>query len=87
VEKAIIASIVPAKIQAQIGKKFLYCTCGKSKDGALCDGSHRGTSFKPIPFVAQRERLVLCTCKKTKEAPYCSGAHRGLSEEDIGKGA
>lgn len=84
-EKAVIGGIVPAKLQTEPGKKYFYCTCGRSKDGALCDGSHKDTGFKPRPFTALRERSVVCTCKKSAEAPYCNGAHRGLSEEDIGK--
>ena len=84
-DKAVIGGIVPAKLETEIGKKYLYCTCGRSTNGALCDGSHQGTTFKPRPFTAVRERTVVCTCKRSAEAPYCNGAHRGLSEEDIGK--
>ena len=83
--RAIIGGFLPAKLETIVGQKYLYCTCGRSKDGALCDGAHQGTGLAPKPFIAPRERSVLCTCKKTKEAPYCSGAHRGLSVEDVGK--
>ena len=86
-DKAIIGGILPHRLETVIGQKYLYCTCGKSKDGGLCDGAHKGTRFTPKAFIAARERSVLCTCKRTKEAPFCSGAHRGLSEEDIGNPA
>ncbi len=85
--KPIIGGILPAKLETVVGQKYFYCTCGHSKDGALCDGSHKGTGLSPMPFTALRERTVMCTCKRTKEAPYCSGAHRGLTEDDIGKPA
>ncbi|MBE0492018.1 MAG: CDGSH iron-sulfur domain-containing protein [Sulfurospirillum sp.] len=84
-EKALIAGIVPAKLDTEVGKKYMYCTCGRSKNGALCDGSHAGTKLRPRAFTAQRERSVICTCKKSAEAPFCSGSHRGLSKADIGK--
>lgn len=86
-EKPIIGGILPLRLETVIGQKYLYCTCGRSKDGAICDGSHKGTGLTPKAFTAQRERSVLCTCKRTKEAPFCSGAHRGLSAEDIGTSA
>ena len=79
--KPIIGGILPAKLETVVGQKYFYCTCGHSKDGTLCDGSHKATGLSPKPFT------VLCTCKRTREAPYCSGAHRGLTEDDIGKPA
>lgn len=67
----------PNKINLEAEKKYLYCTCGKSADETFCDGSHRGTDFKPLKFSVQKSGTYsLCRCKKTKNPPYCDGSHR-----------
>merc|ERR1711924_381257 len=30
-----------------IGKTYFWCTCGASAKQPFCDGSHKGTDFKP----------------------------------------
>lgn len=83
-EKPLIGGFVPYKFESVVGQTYYYCTCGRSSNGALCDGSHKGTGLTPKAFVAQREKSVLCTCKRSAEAPYCDGSHRGLTEKEVG---
>lgn len=66
----------PVNVALEAGKNYLYCTCGKSKDGVFCDGAHKGCDFKPMKFsVTESNDYHLCTCKKTSNAPYCDGSH------------
>ena len=42
----------------------------------MCDGSHKGTEFKPIAFKADvTKKLFFCACKQTKNQPFCDGSH------------
>lgn len=66
----------PNKLTIEENKPYLYCTCGKSKDRTFCDGSHKGSEFKPLKFeVRNTDSYALCRCKKTKNPPYCDGSH------------
>lgn len=65
----------PVKKYLEKGKTYHFCTCGNSEDGVLCDGSHKGTDFKPEEFIATRNAdSYLCLCKKSA-TPYCDGSH------------
>jgi len=56
--------------------KYYWCSCGKSKQGPFCDGSHQGTQFVPVEFVVEaRNKMALCTCGRTMSAPRCDGTH------------
>ena len=39
-------------LEVEEGKSYFWCSCGKSLKQPLCDGSHKGTEFKPITFKA-----------------------------------
>ena len=79
-----IAACFPKQIELVAGKKYAYCTCGMSAEGALCDGSHSGTDFRPELFTAEQDETVwICQCKRTGAAPRCDGTHNSL-EEDAG---
>jgi CDGSH-type Zn-finger protein len=55
---------------------YYWCSCGKSKNGPLCDGAHKGSAKSPVEFVIQeKKKVALCTCQRTKKAPYCDGSH------------
>ncbi len=53
-----------------------------------CDGSHKGSAFKPIPVEVRpgdpaieasgEKTLWMCGCKQSKTPPYCDGTHNGL---------
>ena len=61
------------------GETYYWCACGQSSNQPFCDGSHKGTSFTPLAFKAEKsETVYLCGCKKTKTPPFCDGTHKGL---------
>jgi CDGSH iron-sulfur domain-containing protein 3 len=46
----------------------------------FCDGSHKGSSFSPVQWMAPASKQVwFCTCKQTATQPLCSGAHKALA--------
>ncbi len=56
--------------------KVAYCTCKMSSNMPYCDGSHAGTSYKPIIVEVQKARRVaVCGCGKSDKMPYCDGKH------------
>ena len=58
---------------------YYYCTCGNTKNGAFCDGSHQGTGFAPMQFTLKgKQKVALCLCKHTKDFPYYDGTHSKL---------
>lgn len=66
----------PVKVKLEANKKHYFCNCGKSADGVLCDGSHKGTSFTPSEFTVEKtDEYYLCTCKKSGNLPFCDGTH------------
>lgn len=75
----IIAKKGPYKVTLEEGKKYHWCTCGKSKNQPFCDGSHVGSEFVPLAFTAEKSGdAYLCGCKHTKTPPYCDGTHTEL---------
>ncbi|SFI39097.1 CDGSH iron-sulfur domain-containing protein [Planctomicrobium piriforme] len=62
------------QVQLLSGVKYAFCTCGGSAKYPCCDGTHRGTEFRPVKFVAEQdEQAWLCVCKKSKSPPRCDG--------------
>ena len=67
----------PFSVELEAGKKYAWCSCGKSSSQPFCDGSHRGTPMKPIVFTVEAaETVFLCGCKATEKAPFCDGSHQ-----------
>jgi mannose-6-phosphate isomerase-like protein (cupin superfamily)/CDGSH-type Zn-finger protein len=65
--------------EVKAGKRYLWCSCGRSKSQPFCDGSHAGSGFLPIVFKAERdEDVIFCGCKQTGTGPFCDGAHSNL---------
>jgi CDGSH-type Zn-finger protein/mannose-6-phosphate isomerase-like protein (cupin superfamily) len=65
--------------EVKAGKRYLWCSCGRSKTQPFCDGSHQGTGFLPVAFKAERdEDVIFCGCKHTRTGPFCDGAHTNL---------
>ena len=74
-----IAYLHPIGCEIKANKEYYYCTCGYSEKQPFCDGSHKGTSFKPLAFTSNvTSNEALCACKQTKIAPYCDGRHNKL---------
>jgi len=74
-----IAQKAPFPVEVIDGKTYFWCACGQSKNQPFCDGSHKGGSFNPVKFTADKTGKVwLCGCKLTKNQPFCDGTHKTL---------
>lgn len=74
-----IAARTPATVELEAGKNYAWCACGRSSEGALCDGSHGPTPFRPKLFQPEASGpAALCRCKRTNSPPYCDGSHAAL---------
>ena len=63
-------------IEVEPGKSYYWCSCGKSSKQPFCDGSHKGTEFKPLAYKAELTKTVFfCVCKQTNDQPFCDGSH------------
>jgi CDGSH-type Zn-finger protein/mannose-6-phosphate isomerase-like protein (cupin superfamily) len=66
--------------EIRAGRRYLWCSCGRSAKQPFCDGSHAGTAFLPVPFLAQKDdEVVFCGCKHTGTPPFCDGTHNNLA--------
>lgn len=71
----------PFAVEVEAGRTYWWCACGRSARQPFCDGSHRGTAFHPVRYVAERrEWLWFCGCKHTASQPFCDGSHRTLTD-------
>jgi CDGSH-type Zn-finger protein/mannose-6-phosphate isomerase-like protein (cupin superfamily) len=65
--------------EVKAGQRYLWCSCGLSKNQPFCDGAHAGTEFLPVLFKAKAdEDVIFCGCKHTGTPPFCDGAHSNL---------
>lgn len=77
-EKPKIADTKPIRLELAEGH-YYWCACGRSSDQPFCDGSHRGSSFAPVRFEIEEQKMrAYCTCKQTKTPPFCDGSHKSL---------
>ncbi len=84
-DKPLIADNRPKPVTLNNGEEYYFCTCGRSTKQPFCDGSHTGTSFKPLEFTAPEEgKAWLCACKQTATPPYCDGSHKRFSDKQVG---
>ena len=81
-EEPKIAQKAPYAVDVKEGQTYYWCACGKSSTQPFCDGSHKGTSFNPLPYKAEKdEKIYFCGCKHTKNPPFCDGTHNNLEEK------
>ena len=84
--KPVVANNKPMKVSLEMGEEYYFCTCGRSAKQPFCDGSHKGTGFKPQMFKADsNDDAYLCACKHSANTPFCDGSHKAFSNEQVGK--
>lgn len=49
-DKPKIAGKKPILVEVKKGETYYWYSCGRSSKQPFCDGSHEGTSFKPLAF-------------------------------------
>jgi len=77
-EEPKIAQKKPFILQTE-PKTYAWCACGRSKKQPFCDGSHKGSEFKPIIVkITEAKKIAWCDCKHSKNAPFCDGTHLKL---------
>ena len=75
----IISTRAPIGVDVEAGKTYWWCACGQSKKQPFCDGSHKGSEFKPVQFEAtESKKAWFCACKHTAHQPLCDGTHKRL---------
>ncbi|MBF0153094.1 MAG: CDGSH iron-sulfur domain-containing protein [Magnetococcales bacterium] len=69
----------PKMVKLPAGEHWL-CLCGTSKNGHLCDGSHKnGTNKTPKKVtLKQAGEVAVCQCGHTGNSPHCDGSHKKL---------
>jgi CDGSH-type Zn-finger protein len=68
----------PYIVDVQPGK-YWWCSCGKSNKQPFCDGSHKGSEFKPMMVeFTEAKKIAFCGCKNSANKPFCDGSHRNL---------
>jgi len=74
----VIAQKFPFVQKAEKGT-YHWCACGKSSKQPFCDGSHKGSEFKPLKVeISEPKTVAWCQCKHTKNPPFCDGSHKQL---------
>jgi thiamine pyrophosphate-dependent acetolactate synthase large subunit-like protein/nitrite reductase/ring-hydroxylating ferredoxin subunit len=82
--EARIPATTPAPLELKEGETVYWCTCGRSKNQPLCDGSHAGTDFTPQEWTAEKDgKYFFCQCKRTQTPPLCDGSHKKITEEEL----
>jgi CDGSH-type Zn-finger protein len=77
----VIAQRAPIPVDVEAGKQYFWCACGKSESQPFCGGSHKGSTFTPLKYVAEESKQVyFCCCKQSKASPLCDGSHKTLDD-------
>jgi CDGSH-type Zn-finger protein len=77
----VIAQRAPIPVDVEAGKQYFWCACGKSESQPFCDGSHKGSTFTSVKYVAEESKQVyFCCCKQSKASPLCDGSHKTLDD-------
>ena len=53
-----IVSKLPSKVNVKNDTRYAWCSCGLSIKDPYCDGSHKGTGFKPVIIKENEEEIV-----------------------------
>ena len=77
--KGAVAGRQPMPVEVVAGKDYFWCACGQSKNQPFCDGSHKGSDFRPLMWKAEESGTKwFCACKQTNGQPFCDGSHKAL---------
>jgi CDGSH-type Zn-finger protein len=69
----------PYAVDVVAGRKYLWCSCGRSRRQPFCDGTHQGTGLQPLMWTATETGTAwFCGCKTTATKPLCDGSHARL---------
>ncbi len=75
----VIAQKTPCATEVEAGKSYYWCSCGKSAKQPFCDGSHKGSTFAPVAYKAEKTGTVwFCGCKQSRKGALCDGSHKAL---------
>jgi CDGSH-type Zn-finger protein len=78
-DQRVVAQRAPFAVEVEAGKAYWWCACGRSAAQPFCDGSHKGTTFTPLKWTADRVATVwFCGCKHSGTMPICDGSHKVL---------
>ena len=84
---AIVFHNKPKGVTLEAGVEYFICACGRSKNGAFCDGSHEGSGCSPKKLIVEKTKpYQICLCKSSKNFPFCDGTHSIYRDDEIGKG-
>jgi CDGSH iron-sulfur domain-containing protein 3 len=79
-EKPVTVQKRPYVLPADPGT-YWWCSCGRSAQQPFCDGSHKGTSLKPVKAeLAEAGTIAWCGCKHSGKGAFCDGTHSHLPE-------
>ena len=82
--EARIPALSPAPLELKEGETVFWCTCGRSSNQPLCDGSHAGTDFTPLEWTAEKDgKYFFCQCKRTQTPPLCDGSHKKITTDEL----
>ncbi len=77
-EKPIIVQKKSLKLEMEPGT-YMWCACGRSEKQPFCDGSHKGTNFRPEKVVITEKQIFpWCMCRYSEKGARCDSKHREL---------
>lgn len=73
-----ISQKAPYVMEVKAGT-YAWCSCGLSSNQPFCDGSHKGTEYRPIiETITETKTVAWCGCKHSSKGAFCDGSHTKL---------